>query len=468
MTQYIFFSVVFFLQIQAVPAATVYSQPADSGVAQGNDFWKVTVDGASVPVYQAVVHDDGPTYFCSFDFTGTVTVCAEPTSELSGPILRPLSTGVAVQTNADHTIQFDIAQPGQYCLEARSYSYAQPLCIFANPPEENIPEADDPSVLYYGPGYHDVTTISMGNKTTLYLAGGSYLKVRVPENEVPVLESDTFGMPKWASMLYRNGRTNVSVRGRGIIDLSAVPWHGRQPFVFQSCTNVTVEGITVIDSPSWTMSFGNCEDVFINNVKLIGHRQNSDGIDIVSSRNVAVSNCFVRTGDDGICVKSIGYAASGIQVENCVLWNDRVRAIGVCGESACAIQDVTFRDIDILHSLSSFSGSYCMAVYINQQGPVENVLFENIRVEAASKLIRVGIKNTALSTASSSSISNVIFRNIQYSGKTMPSSEVRGAGSNYRVKNVLFDNVTFDGKKATSASSANLTVGDYVNGVSFQ
>jgi len=44
--------------------------------------------------------------------------------------------------------------------------------------------------------------------------------------------------------------------------------------------------------------------VTVKNVKLLGYRANSDGIDICNSRDVTVDGCFIRTLDDLIVVKS--------------------------------------------------------------------------------------------------------------------------------------------------------------------
>jgi hypothetical protein len=454
------------ITLDAASTVVIHSQPTGAGVADA-DQWNITANGTLVPVYYAVAYDDGPMYFCSFDFEGTVSVCVESMTEICNPVLRPLSNEITIQTNSDHTISFDIDEPGQYCIEARNYTYGQPLCIFANPPEENVPDTNDTSVLYYEPGYHEVTTIPMGSNTNLYLAGGAYLKVFIGGNEEPTVESDSAGMPRWANMLYQSGKENITIQGRGIIDFSSVPWHGRQPFNFQSCTNVTIEGITVIDSPNWTICFGKCENILVDNVKLIGHRENSDGIDIVSSHDVTVSNCFIRTGDDGICAKSIACETYNISVENCVIWNDRVRGIGVCGESAYPIHDITFKNIDILHSLSSFESSYCMAVDINECGPVGDVLFEDIRIEDTTKLLRVKIQDAALSE-SSSYITNVVFKDIQYLEANTPSSEIEGAGPSHQVIGVTFENITFDGTDISSASAAGIDIGDYTSDISFE
>ena len=44
---------------------------------------------------------------------------------------------------------------------------------------------------------------------------------------------------------------------------------------------------------------------------------NSDGVDICSSSNVRVRDCFIATGDDGVVIKTPSGAAENILVENC-------------------------------------------------------------------------------------------------------------------------------------------------------
>jgi hypothetical protein len=452
---------------QAICQVTVYPAPKGSGVAL-SDSWIVSVDGVSVPVYRADVYRDGPACFCSFDFSGAVEVSVRPMMECSKPVLRPLSAGIIPVLCEDHTISFRISDAGQYSLEPRYYTSSQPLLIFANPPEENIPAPDDPEVLYYGPGLHRVTTLDLRDKHTLYLAGGAYLKVFVPDDELPVVACDEVGMPRFKAMLFQKGRKGITVRGRGIVDLGAVPWHGRVPFSFQSCMDVIIDGITVVDSPSWTVCFGKCKKVLVNNVKLIGHRENSDGVDIVSSRDVAVRNCFIRTGDDGVCVKTINGPARDVVVERSVVWNDRVRGIGIAGESQSPIENITFRDIDIIHDLSNFSQGYSLTVYIEESGPVEKVLFDDIRIEdARNRLIQVAVSDKALEQQSSE-IKNITFRNIQYLGRNMPQSLIRGAGASHEVKNIQFENCTFQAKKVWNAQDMNLEVGGYAKKISFE
>ena len=75
---------------------------------------------------------------------------------------------------------------------------------------------------------------------------------------------------------------------------------------FAECPNVRITGVTIKNSPGWTIRPIACENVVIDNILIrnpsIG--VNGDGIDITCSQNVLVSNCDIAAGDDAICLKS--------------------------------------------------------------------------------------------------------------------------------------------------------------------
>ena len=63
----------------------------------------------------------------------------------------------------------------------------------------------------------------------------------------------------------------------------------------------------------------------------------------------------------------------------------------------------------------------------------------------------------------------MVLRNISYTGDGMPSpSAIFGYDSKRRVRNVLIDNLTIAGRKATDQTTANLELGNFVDGVQFK
>jgi polygalacturonase len=88
--------------------------------------------------------------------------------------------------------------------------------------------------------------------------------------------------------------------------------------------DIVLEGVVLRDSSTWNIPIRQSDRVTVKNVKVLGYRANSDGIDICNSRDVLVEDCFLRTLDDLIVVKTDQGKgeARHIVARNCVLWNE--------------------------------------------------------------------------------------------------------------------------------------------------
>lgn len=127
----------------------------------------------------------------------------------------------------------------------------------------------------------------------------------------------------------------------------------RPPLVlFNGCRNVQVEGITLAESPMWMLHPLYCENVSIRGVTFHSTGPNGDGIDIDSSRDVRISDCFFNTGDDCIVLKS-GRNADGrridrptehVTITNCVMYKGH-GAIAVGSETSGGIRDIMASNI---------------------------------------------------------------------------------------------------------------------------
>jgi hypothetical protein len=75
---------------------------------------------------------------------------------------------------------------------------------------------------------------------------------------------------------------------------------------FSRCTNILIEGVTLTNSPSWTLHPFACENVTVDKVTISNPSDspNTDGINPESCRNVRISNCHVDVGDDCVTIKS--------------------------------------------------------------------------------------------------------------------------------------------------------------------
>lgn len=111
--------------------------------------------------------------------------------------------------------------------------------------------------------------------------------------------------------------------------------------VFRQCADVVVDGAALVNSPLWTLTFSECDGVVVHNATISGSRQwpNNDGIDVISSSNVEISECTISTGDD--CIALITHTplpVANVSIHHCNLASTsaavKVRACGPCRGAA--------------------------------------------------------------------------------------------------------------------------------------
>ncbi len=85
---------------------------------------------------------------------------------------------------------------------------------------------------------------------------------------------------------------------------------------FYQCSNVTINGITLVDSPMWNLVLRNDTNVTVTNYHVQNYSDpaatipagsigtNTDGMDPVGSSNVTISNVDEQVGDDDVAIKS--------------------------------------------------------------------------------------------------------------------------------------------------------------------
>lgn len=98
-----------------------------------------------------------------------------------------------------------------------------------------------------------------------------------------------------------------------------------QPY---KCKNFKVEGVTIINSPFWTINPEFCENVSVLGVTINNpDAPNTDGINPSSCKNVIIANCHITVGDDCITLKSgrdlqgrqYATPCENVTITNCVM-----------------------------------------------------------------------------------------------------------------------------------------------------
>ncbi len=261
---------------------------------------------------------------------------------------------------------------------------------------------------------------------------------------------------------------NIKFSGRGIMDgkkmeyLKYVPRdQGRKRFLeFENCKNIELDGFIIHRNPIWGIVPIGCENVKINNVKIISWGYGNDGIDIVSTRKVKISNCFVLSGNDCIAIKVIeGVDNVGdVDVTNSVFWNSQVGsgALEIGFGTRCEkMTGINFRNCDIIHVLG-----YAAAISIHNYywASVENVTYEDIRMEdLRGSLVDLTINYTEKSHRRGY-IKNIIFKDIKEVDGLFPSSVIQGFDKKHIVKNIRFENLTIHDQKIHNAFEGNIYI----------
>jgi polygalacturonase len=100
------------------------------------------------------------------------------------------------------------------------------------------------------------------------------------------------------------------------------PNEGGRPnlIYFNQTNNIQIKGVTIKNGAEWVTKIELCDTVEIDNIKLKSDVYwNNDGIDLVDSKNIRITNSDINAADDAICFKShhkFSYCEN-IYVSNC-------------------------------------------------------------------------------------------------------------------------------------------------------
>jgi polygalacturonase len=173
--------------------------------------------------------------------------------------------------------------------------------------------------VYLPAGRYLAGSLFLRDNITLYLDAGAMILGSENPEDYPVIHSRWEGRHQdtHAPLIGGDHLQNIAVLGRGIIDGQGAVWwqakkektlaHPRPRLVsFSDCSNVLIEGLTAVNSPSWTINPVHCQNVNIRGITIINPADspNTDGINPDSCRLVRISDCHVSVGDDCITIKS--------------------------------------------------------------------------------------------------------------------------------------------------------------------
>jgi polygalacturonase len=218
----------------------------------------------------------------------------------------------------------------------------------------------------------------------------------------------------------------------------------RPPLIqFFRAERVLLQDYTLHHSPFWVNHLVYTNHATIRNIKVDSHHANNDGVDVDSSRYVLIENCWFRTGDDSVVVKSgrdrdgrdVGKPSEYVVVRNNDMGGEDGIALG--SEMSGGVRHVYFTDNILRKGLAAIR----FKANLDRGGTVEQIRVRNMTVE---------------------SFDNLFWFQLDYPG-------LLGGGHPSTYRDIVFENFTveragtvFDAKAPASAPLKSVTLRNIV------
>jgi len=92
---------------------------------------------------------------------------------------------------------------------------------------------------------------------------------------------------------------------------------------FRSCKNILISGVTMRNAAAWVQTYDQCKNLRVDSITVDSRAfWNNDGIDIVDCDSVTITNSYIDSDDDGVCLKShdsTGAICQNVVVRNCTI-----------------------------------------------------------------------------------------------------------------------------------------------------
>ncbi|GJM64324.1 glycosyl hydrolase family 28 protein [Persicobacter diffluens] len=411
--------------------------------------FKAWLAGAEATVYPTEVAG-----LLTFGAHKAVEVVVEPQFAFKKVDIRPQNLGIKAKIEGGKVI-FSMPVASKVVLEFDQRVY-QLLYVFSQTPVEDRPaDIIFKSGEYYQNGFAQVKS---GQKVWVQAGAvveGYFLMEDVEE---------------------------VEIFGHGIIDNSRLGHGAEQGYHginWIKARDSKLENVHLIGNPRWSTSFFGCDDMEINDVRIIDWRPSDDGIDLVGCRNVEVKNAFIRTKDDCIAIKAMPFDVywptapeevhhqvkvdvgcrnvENIRVSNCVLWNaEWGNAIEIGFETqADSIGNILFTNIDVLH-VEANGGVF--TIHNGDRALVHNVHYKDIRIEEANGfLCHFQILDSHYSKDDTrGNGQNIMLENIAMQGPVQLNSLITGLSDQYAYRGISFHNISLNDKVLNNITDAGL------------
>lgn len=254
--------------------------------------------------------------------------------------------------------------------------------------------------------------------------------------------------------LYYMAAEGVPVEERNMVNDTA---NLRPHFIqFNRCENILLEGVKITHSPFWVIHPYLSKNVVIRDVTVYARGHNNDGVDPEMSQNVLIENCIFDQGDDAVAIKAgsgwdawrLNTPSRNIVIRNCYVKNGH-QLLAVGSELSGGIENVWFNNCKVDKNAKMFHLAF---IKTNERrgGFVRNIIMENIEAGQVDNGV-LGIETDVLyqwrdlvptidrklTEISDIKLSNVKIGTVKFRSRILGNEELP-------VKNITLENVTVE------------------------
>lgn len=285
------------------------------------------------------------------------------------------------------------------------------------------------------------------------------------------------------SLIYAEDLDEIAIEGPGTLDGNGAAFPHKEPDAYLNrpfllrvigCRDVRVENLRMQNSGCWNQHFLACERVVVRGIRVWNYsNHNNDGMDIDGCRDVLVSQCFVSSTDDGICLKStLDRPCENVIISDCVI-SSHANAIKMGTDSSGGFVGVTIANCvvcspppDAKRFCGKARGLAAGALEIVDGGRMERIAVSNVSVDGVEVPLFVRLGNRGQGwlppgaepqkSPRVGTIRDVSFANILATRAGPTGCSITGLPG-HRIENVTLSNVTIrtegGGKKEWSAAA---------------
>ncbi len=326
--------------------------------------------------------------------------------------------------------------------------------------------------VYLQGGHFRSGTIYLKDNVTLFIEAGATLQASDDLEDFPSTVSNYPSYSKelvtLKAFIFAEDVSNITIAGKGKIDGNGDHWvdgpygspsFSKRPRILhlRGCRNISVRDVTLVNSASWVQSYQSCFNLVIDGITVDSREnkdiekeryaevpgRNTDGLDLVDCEKVRISNCYINSGDDAICLKSLSHdeACRDITISNCVV-SSNASGIKIGTETSGRIEDVCIQNCVIYDTRVD-----ALSIMTVDGARIERITVSNLtcrNIKGSALFIRLGNRNRTYRKNASVNpphLKDIIIENIQGTGISSNYGCIIAGLKDIPVENILISNV---------------------------